>query len=457
MVITAEALAMIQFNILGSAAFGGVFIEQVSSVGSRQSLTQSQIAWVIAVLFIGNLVGNVLSSLLNPRLGAVRVMQLCAPLVAGGWLALALGDTFWSLVCGRALNGLGIGLAFGPAIIHLGEIAAIEIRGLLSTLMLVNGCLGMLCMYLSGWLLGWRKACLVVGIVPMVLLFVVMSMMPRSAKWLISKGYPAQEAERSLRFYHGQSHDVTKELDEIRQSLGEKHKNDASLLEVLSLLKLRVYRVPILIVLGVYTFLSFSGGLVISSYAPVVFTEVGGFHSPYVGSILLSVVRLVFAVISSLIVERLQRGTLLMLNGAAGAGACLVAGAFFHYGAELAGLEWVSLVAVLCVVCSMSVGVAPMGIVLLSELVPNAVRAELGGLCLLYNGLTQFVVAYLFPLTASSLGMAGLFWFFSAVHVLMFCFAKLCVPESKGKSIEEIQRMFETGTGETDGAKTVEH
>ena len=441
-VITAEGLAMVQFSILSSAAFGGVFLEQMSSRDTDITLTQSQIAWVASVLFVGNLVGNVLSSMLNPRLGAVRLMQLCAPLVISGWLLVALGADFWTLLCGRVLTGVGIGAAFGPAVTHLGEISAVKVRGLLTTLMMVNGCLGLLSMYLCGWLLGWRYACLVVGILPMVVLFLVTLMMPRSAKWLISKGHAVKEAERSLRFYHGKGYDVDKELVEIRKSLGDEHKHDASFIDVLRLLKLRQYRVPIYIVLGVYTFLAFSGGLATAWFAPVVFTDVGGFSSPYVGSILLAIVRLVFAIISSFAIDRLKRSTLLMINGAVGAIACLVAGFFFHYSQELAGYEWVSLASVLVIVCSMTVGVAPMGIVLLSELVPNAVRSELGGICVLYHGVTQFVMTYLFPIAVSGLGMSILFWFFAAMHVLMFAFAKLCLPDTKGRSIEEIQQMF---------------
>ena len=441
-VITAEALAMMQFSTLSSGAFGGVFIEQMASPEADITLTQSEIAWVASVMFIGGLVGNLLSSVINPRLGAVRVMQLCAPLVASGWLLTALGENFWSLLCGRLLTGVGVGTAFGPAVTHLGEISAAGVRGFLTTLMVVNGCLGLLCMYLCGWLLGWRHACLAVGIGPMVVLFLVTLMMPRSAKWLISKGHPLSEAERSLRFYHGETYDVDKELEEIRKSLGDEHKHDASFLEVLRLLKLRQYRVPVYIVMGNYTFFAFSGGMATALFAPVVFTDVGGFSSPYIGSVALGLVRLLFAIISTLTIDKLKRGTFLLINGAVGTVACLVAGFFFHYSRELVGYEWITLVSVLAIVCGMTLGVAPMGIVLLSELVPNAVRSELGGLCILYHGVTQFVMTYLFPITASSLGMASLFWFFAVMHALMFGFARFCVPDTKGKSIEEIQQMF---------------
>ncbi|KAF0309813.1 putative metabolite transport protein YfiG [Amphibalanus amphitrite] len=68
---------------------------------------------------IGNIPGFLLSSYANPRLGTIRLVQLCAPVLAGGWLLLALGNSFWTMLAGRALTGIGVGTAFGPTITHI--------------------------------------------------------------------------------------------------------------------------------------------------------------------------------------------------------------------------------------------------------------------------------------------------------------------------------------------------
>ncbi|XP_037083897.1 facilitated trehalose transporter Tret1-like [Pollicipes pollicipes] len=431
-VITTVSLSMTPFNMAASWAFGGVFTEQLTSEDADLALTASQVSWIVAIFNIGTMVGFITSSYVNPLLGTVRLVQIFSPLVAA----------FWVILAGRVLVGVSIGVCFGPSVTHVGEISSVNVRGYLVSFLVVGNCFGITCAYLFGWLLGWRHSCLVIGIGPMALQFLTSLMFPRSARWLVSKGHPLEEAERSLRFYHGQSYDVDKQIKDIKKSLGDTHKHNATLLQVLRLLKHRHNLIPFSLMLTLYTFFVFSGGLTATSFAPVVFKEVGGFTNPYLGSILLGVVRTIATVFCGIILERVKRKTLLMMNGIVGAAACLIAGCYFYYSKQLADYGWIALVSILVIVCSMSAGISPLMTVMLSELLPNTIRAELSGVCLLFFGALNFVMAYSFSKTISSLGMYGLFWFFTTMHVLMFFFATFFLPDTKGKSIEEIQKLF---------------
>ncbi|KAF0293245.1 Facilitated trehalose transporter Tret1 [Amphibalanus amphitrite] len=441
-VLTAVSLSTMGFNLGASQAFTGVFTEQMTSARADLALTRSQISWVAAIFAMGNMSGFLMSSYANPRLGTVRIVQLCAPVVAAGWLVLALGNSFWTVLAGRALTGVGIGTSLGPTITHIGEITSVNLRGVLAIFINVMISIGMLSIFLSGWLMGWRHACLAVGIGPILLMFVVTLVLPRSAKWIISKGHPEEEAQRSLHFYHGKDYDVHQQIQSIRESLGDEHRHDASLLQVLSLLRHRHNLVPFGLMLGIYTFFVFSGGFTTASFAPVIFKDVGGFSNPYIGSILLGVLRVVASVVASIVIRKCERNSLLFINSVVGGAACLISGFFFFYSAALADYAWVSLVSVLVIVGTMSLGIAPLTNVLLTELLPNAVRAELGGILLLYYGTDSFAMVYCFPLVADSVGMASVFWFFALMQVLMAAFAKLCLPHTNGKSIEEIQKLF---------------
>ncbi|XP_037084177.1 facilitated trehalose transporter Tret1-like isoform X2 [Pollicipes pollicipes] len=441
-IITTASFSMTHFNMAAAVAFSGVFTEQLTSEDADLALTVSQVSWIASVFNIGSVVGFITSSYVNPLLGTVRLVQIFSPLVAAGWMLMAFGGSFWVILAGRVLVGVSVGVCLGPTVTHVGEISSVNVRGFLTTSLIVNGCFGITCTYLFGWLLGWRHSCLVIGIGPMALQFLTSLMFPRSARWLVSKGHPLEEAERSLRFYHGQSYDVDKQIEEIKQSLGNAHKHDATLLQVLCLLKHRHNLIPFLLILGLYLCFVFSGGLTATSFAPVVFKDVGGFSNPYIGSILLGVVRTITTVLLGIIMERVGRNTLLMINGLVGAAACLVCGCYFYYSEELVDYGWIALVSILAIVCSMSAGISPLMNVMFSELLPNAIRAELGGVCLLFFGTANFVMVYSFPLVVSSLGMYGVFWFFTAMHLMMFLFAKFFLPDTGGKSIEEIQMMF---------------
>ena len=288
-------------------------------------------------------------------------------------------------------------------------------------------------------------------------MFVVTLMLPRSAKWLISKGHPVEEAERSLRFYHGENFDTERQIQNIRNSLGEDHRHDASLLQVLGLLKHKQYLTPFCIMLGVYIAYVYSGGFTTTSFAPVVFKDVRVFSNPYIGSISVGALRIIASIVASIIIRNCERRTLMMMNGAIGGVACLVNGCFFFFSDALLGHAWVSLVAILVIVGSMSLGIAPLTNLLLTELLPNAIRAEFGGILLLFFGTINFVMVYTFPMVASAIGMSGVDWFFTGMHALMFVFAKVCIPRTRGKSIEEVQEMFMKATPDVVADPVHEH
>ncbi|KAF0309812.1 Facilitated trehalose transporter Tret1 [Amphibalanus amphitrite] len=405
-VVTALSLSMTGFSIGGSLAFTGVFTEQMTADQGVLPLTRSQISWVASGYAIGNTLGCLVSSYVNPRLGTIRLVQLCAPALAGGWLLLALGGDFWTMLAGRTLTGLAVGIVFGPTITYIGEISSVNIRGVLALFFNLMLSFGMLITFLCGWKLGWRHTCLVVGIGPVVVMFLVSLMLPRSAKWLISKGHPVEEAQRSLRFYHGKDYDVDQQIQKIRESLGEEHRHDASLFEVLQLLRHRHYLVPFCLMLCMYVLFVFSGGFTTASFAPVVFKDVGGFSNPYIGSILVGALRVITSIMMSYIVQKSERRTSLMINGVVGGAACLVSGFFFHYSAALADYAWVQLVSVLVIVSAMSLGIAPLTNLLLTELLPNAIRAEAGGILLTFFGTINFIMVYTFPLAVAAVDMS---------------------------------------------------
>ncbi|XP_043232844.1 facilitated trehalose transporter Tret1-like [Amphibalanus amphitrite] len=441
-VVTTLALAMNHLVMGVSVAFAGVFTEQITSADAGLQLSVSQISWICSITSVGNMLGYLISSYVNPMYGAIRVCQICAPLVAGGYLMVALGNNFWVLLAGRLLLGLFNGVTTGPTNTHVGEIASANLRGFLTSSMITIGVSGITCTYLTGWLLGWRQMCLVMGISPMVFMFVITLMLPRSPRWLIVKGHPAEEAARSLKFYFGDDFNVDSELKGIRESLGDGHKHDATLVQVLGRLRHRHNLVPFLLVLALYVFFVFSGGFTTTTFAPVIFKDVGGFSNPYMGSILVGVVRVVATIMCSVVMNRLHRRTLLMVNGAVGGAGCLVAGCYFFYREQLSDHAWLSLTSVLVIVFFMSLGISPLKSVLFGELLPNSIRSELGGICLAFFGTSNFLMVYTFPLVLQTVGMSGIYWFFTLMHFLMLAFSLFCLPDTNGKSIEEIQKMF---------------
>ena len=251
-----------------------------------------------------------------------------------------------------------------------------------------------------------------------------------------------EEAERSLRFYFGKDFDVDMEIKGIRESLDDGHKHDANIFQVFGRLRQRHNMIPFLLILALYFFMVFSGGFTTTTFAPVIFKDVGGFSNPYMGSILVGIVRTIATILCSIFMSKVHRRTPLVLNGAVGGLACLITGCYFFYRDELTDYAWMSLVSVLLIVIFMSLGISPLKSVLFSELLPNSIRSELGGICLAFFGTSNFVMVYTFPLAVQAIGMSGVYWFFTLMHLLMLAFSMFCLPDTNGKTIEEIQKLF---------------
>lgn len=194
--------------------------------------------------------------------------------------------------------------------------------------------------------------------------------------------------------------------------------------------------------MSLYAFFVFSGALVASSFAPVIFKQVEGFNNPYLGGILLGGGRTLVTFVTAVVFERFPRRTWLIINGAFGSLSCLVTSLYFFYKEDLAEYPWIPLVSVVTIVCLVSLGVSPLMNVMLSELLPNAIRAEVGGINLMAFGAFNFAMLYSFPRAEAVLGLGGLFACFAGMHLLMVFFGWICLPETRGKSIEDIQKLF---------------
>lgn len=207
-------------------------------------------------------------------------------------------------------------------------------------------------------------------------------------------------------------------------------------------MRYRHHLLPFMTVIAMYAFFVFSGGLAATAFAPVILKKAGGFSNPYIGSILVGALRFLTSIVIAIIVDKVARRTLIMINGGVGSLACLATALYFFYKEELAGYPWIPLAGVLMIVCFMSVGIGPLTTIMVSELLPNAIRAEIGGVSMIMFAIFNFILVYSFPLLMETLGSGVVFSCFAGLHLLMFLFARFCLPETRGRTIEQIQKMF---------------
>ena len=415
--------------------------------------TPSQIGWAMSSALVGCLVGSLISGGLSDRFGRKRLLILAGFLFTGTGILTALAPSFSFFIGNRLLGGVAIGLASNLSPMYIAEISPASMRGKFVSVNQLTIVIGILAAQLVNWLIaepvpagataadilaswngqaGWRWM-FGAEAVPAFLFFLLMFLIPESPRWLVKNGRDA-EAERILAKVGGKEF-AGEALGEIRDTLasGKSRKVDFR-----SLLGPGMGKVLVVgVVLAIYQ--QWCGINVIFYYAQEIFTAAGyGVSDVLFNIVITGTVNLIFTLIAIRLVDRLGRKPLMM------AGSAGLAVAFGLIGASYAlhgrGIHLLVLVVVAMALYALSL--APVTWVLLSEIFPNRIRGAAMSVSTVSLWSACFVLTYTFPLLNKGLGPAGTFWIYAGISVFGFIFIRSRVRETKGKTLEQIEREF---------------
>ncbi len=418
--------------------------------------TPSQIGWAMSSALVGCLVGALVSGGLSDRFGRKKLLILAGLFftVSAVWTALA--PDFTAFVVFRLLGGIGIGLASNLSPMYIAELAPAEIRGRLVSVNQLTIVIGILAAQVVNWLIarpvpagatpadilaswngqtGWRWM-FGAETVPALLFFFLMFLVPESPRWLVKNGRAAA-AEKTLARVGGPGF-AAKAMDDIRATLSA---DEIGRVRFRDLLEPGLARILVVgIVLAVYQ--QWCGINVIFNYAQEIFTAAGyGVSDVLFNIVVTGAVNLIFTFVAIRLVDRVGRKPL-MIAGSAG-----LAVVFGLIGASYAfhsrGLHILLLVLVALALYALSL--APVTWVLLSEIFPNRIRGAAMSVSTFSLWTACFVLTYTFPLLNKGLGPAGTFWIYAGISVFGFLFIKSRVRETKGRTLEQIERELGGG------------
>jgi SP family sugar porter-like MFS transporter len=413
--------------------------------------TPSQIGWAMSSALAGCLVGALVSGALSDRFGRKRLLILAGFFftISAVWTALAADFTVF--VVFRLLGGIGIGLASNLSPMYIAEISPAEIRGRLVSVNQLTIVIGILAAQVVNWLIarpvppgataaeilaswngqtGWRWM-FGAEAVPALLFFFLMFLVPESPRWLVKNGR-AEEAGRILAKVGGPGF-AGRAMDEIRTTLAA---HEIGRVRFRDLLEPGLAKVLLIgVVLAVYQ--QWCGINVIFNYAQEIFTAAGyGVSDVLFNIVVTGAVNLIFTLVAIRLVDRLGRRPLML---AGSAGLALVFGLIgASYAVHSRGLHILLLVLVALALYALSL--APVTWVLLSEIFPNRIRGAAMSVSTFALWSACFVLTYTFPLLNKGLGPAGTFWIYGGISVLGFLFIRSRVRETKGKTLEQIER-----------------
>nr|XP_023485025.1 solute carrier family 2, facilitated glucose transporter member 6 isoform X4 [Equus caballus] len=405
--------------VLGNFSFGYglVYTSPVipaleHSLDPDLSLTKTQASWFGSVFTLGAAAGGLSAMVLNDLLGRKLSIMFSAVPSAAGYALMAGARGLWMLLLGRTLTGFAGGLTAACIPVYVSEIATPGVRGALGATPQLMAVFGSLSLYALGLLLPWRWLA-VAGEGPVLVMILLLSFMPNSPRFLLSRGRDS-EAMRALAWLRGADTDIRWEFEQIQDNVRRQPpKDDAAI----------------------------------------------------VGA-----VRLLSVLIAALTMDLAGRKILLFVSAAIMFAANLTLGLYVHFGPKhltpnstmslegmpLGGTEQplatptsyitlVPLLATMLFIMGYAMGWGPITWLLMSEILPLRARGVASGLCVLVSWLTAFALTKSFLLVVNAFGLQVPFFFFAAICLVNLLFTGCCVPETKGRSLEQIESFFRTG------------
>ncbi|OAY42216.1 sugar transporter ERD6-like 5 [Manihot esculenta] len=423
--------------VAGSYVFGsavGYSSPTQSGIMDDLGLSVAEYSLFGSILTIGAMVGAIMSGRIADYTGRRGLMGFSEIFCIIGWLAIVFSKASWWLDVGRLLVGYGIGLLAYVVPIYIAEITPKDIRGAFTTVHQLMICCGASAMYLIGAFVPWRILALI-GTIPCLFQLLGLFFIPESPRWLAKIGR-WKECEAALQRLRGENADISDEAAEIKDYTEALQQHSES--NIFELFQWK-YAHSLIVGVGLMVLQQFGGVNGIAFYASSIFESAG--FSGSVGTISMVVVQVPMTALGVVLMDISGRRPLLMISAAGTCLGCfLVALSFLsqdlHKWLEFS--PFLALIGVLTYTGSFSLGMGGIPWVIMSEVFPINMKGTAGSLVTVVNWLGSWIISYAFNFLMSW-SSSGTFFIFSSICGLTVLFVSKLVPETKGRTLEEIQ------------------
>ena len=426
-------------SALGSFLFGfdtAVISGTTKFITGYFHLTDTTLGLTVSIALWGTVIGAIAVGKPGDILGRKRLLSICGVLYFFSSLGCAFSSGWHTLLISRFAGGLAIGAASVMAPMYIAELAPGRLRGRLVAVAQFNIVLGILVAFFSNYLLvgigpdSWRWMFGVMAI-PSALFFLLLFFVPESPRWLVKKSR-VDEAKAILeRIGAG---NVGSEMSEIVSSLQEETgQNAAKLLQ-------KKYSFVIMCAMLLAAFNQLSGINVIMYYAPMIFEKAGAStNDAMLEAVAVGLTNMFFTIVAMFFIDKFGRKTLLLI-GAVGMFLSLAGAALHYYDETLFGSTGI-VVFIVGFIAFFAFSQGAVIWVFLAEIFPNKVRSKGQALGSFTHWIMNAVIGLLFPIALAGVGGGNVFMFFAVMMIPFFFFVWKVMPETKGKSLEELERI----------------
>lgn len=419
-------------------------ISQENSTDYDFPVNVSQGDWVSSVINLGAAAVCFPIGLIMDAIGRKKTMLCLVLPFTLGWLLITFASNIGMLIAGRFITGVAGGAFCVTAPAYTSEIAQDSIRGTLGSYFQLMITIGILFAYAVGSYTSVFVFNLLCTAIP-IIFGIVFFFMPESPNFLVVKGRD-DEARDALIRLRGRSYDVDYELNNLKLKADEAKNNPTSFLSAITK-KTAVKAIVICYALMLFQQLSGINAVIFNTSQ--IFDSAGATLDAAISTIIIGVIQVIATFISSLVVDKLGRRILLLLSALVMCVCSTALGVFFFlkdtHGGEssiVQAISWLPLLSLSLFIIAFSLGFGPIPWMMAGDLCLIDIKAFVGSTAGTLNWLLSFTVTSTFNSLNTAIGSGQVFWLFAGIMVLGFVFIFFVVPETKGKSVDEIQLLL---------------
>jgi SP family galactose:H+ symporter-like MFS transporter len=435
----------------GGLLFGfdtGVISGALPFLKQYWTLSDKTIEWLTTTVLLGAVLGAITSGKLSDYLGRKKMIIVNAVIFAIGSLGCALATSVELLMVMRVIVGIAIGITSYVAPMYIAEVSPTRRRGALVTLNQLMITLGILVSFITDYLFSndanlqsWRWM-FGVGLFPALILLTGMLFLPETPRWLIGK----------RRFEEGKKVLMQVEDADLVEQTFSDLKKDVELSgqrKVRSTEILKPWLRPALIItVGIFFFQQFSGVNTIIYYSPIIFKMAGIVSNTQsiIPSIIIGAVNVLACLLSVVLLDRVGRRKLYMIGICGMIPSLALLGLCFYFKDRLgASLPIFSVLSIVCYIIFIAISLASLGWLLISEVFPLEVRGVGMSIGSLSHWGFNAIISFTFLSLINTVGIASTFWCYSLICVAGLVWGYYYIPETKGRSLEDIEKFWRSG------------
>jgi len=407
-------------------------------IKKQYTLTTGQEELIISMVACGAIFGGLIGGRISDRFGRKKIILFSSALFIITSLGLAFATSVWQMIGYRFFIGVGIGASIATVPLYIAELVPSAVRGALVSVNQLAITVGILASYLIGFAfvktMDWRMI-FAIGAIPAAIQLVVLSFFPESPRHLMKVGKKSQ-ALKILQKYRGSKKEAQLEITQIEHLHNIK---TASWKEFLG----KQMRPLLLAGIGISIIQQVTGINTIIYYAPTIF-KLSGFSSDgaaLFASVGVGTVNVLMTIVAIYLIDKIGRKPLLYI----GLGSMIVSLVVLGLAFITASTEWVALISLITLfvyIGAFAISLGPIAWLLNSEIYPLHIRGRAMGIASSANWLFNFIITATFLNLINLLGTSGTFWLYGLIGIFGLLFIWRWVPETKGKSLEEIEELL---------------